>query len=79
MHSLLLANIKNSGNGDFRNIEVFVKGANFQPTPAIFIEEEMNELVNFFLKNKDWNQADSVSNICKKITNKKNYFYLTFS
>lgn len=53
IHSLLLANIKNSGNGDFRNIEVFVKGADFQPTPAIFIEDEMNDLVNFYMKNKD--------------------------
>jgi len=25
------------------------------------------------------NQADSRSNICKKKTNKKNFFYLTFS
>jgi len=32
-----------------------------------------------FKEFQGWNQADSLSNICKKKTNKKNFFCLTFS
>jgi hypothetical protein len=33
----------------------------------------------FFKKNYGWNLDDSDSNICKKKTNKKKYFHLTFT
>jgi Fic family protein len=39
--------------GVFRRIEVAIRGSNFKPVPAIFIEEEIEKLIEWFQDHKN--------------------------
>ncbi len=45
IHQFVLENIDDEAAGYFRNIMVGIRGSNFTPTPAILIEEELEELI----------------------------------
>ncbi|VVB74893.1 Fic/DOC family protein [Candidatus Tiddalikarchaeum anstoanum] len=52
IHKILLNNIDDNTKGNFRRIDVGIRGADFQPTPYIFIDDEINKLLKWFNKNK---------------------------
>jgi Fic family protein len=53
LHSLVQRNIDDEQSGNFRRIEVGVVGSNFEPPPAIFVEEELKNLVRWYKDNSD--------------------------
>ena len=53
LHELIMKDIDLYTLGTFRRIEVAILGSETNPVPAIFVEEEMDKLLNWFQKNKD--------------------------
>jgi len=52
MHKILLTCIHNDWAGHYRNGNVEIAGANFQPPPAAAIRRQMNEFTNWLLATK---------------------------
>jgi fido (protein-threonine AMPylation protein) len=53
VHGLVQRNIDDEQAGNFRRIEVGVVGSKFTPPPAIFIEEELTGLIDWYKENSD--------------------------
>lgn len=53
VHELVQRNIDDEQAGNFRRIEVGVVGSTFTPPPAIFIKDELTDLINWYRKNSD--------------------------
>jgi fido (protein-threonine AMPylation protein) len=53
LHSLIQNNIDDEQAGNLRRIEVGVVGSRFEPPPAIFVEEELRDLINWYKRNED--------------------------
>jgi Fic family protein len=53
LHKLIMKDIDLYTIGTFRRIEVSILGSDTTPVPAIFIEEEIEELLKWYLKNID--------------------------
>lgn len=52
LHELVMKDIDLYTLGTFRRIEVAIRGSETTPVPAIFIEEEIQKLINWYQKNK---------------------------
>jgi Fic family protein len=53
LHKLIMKDIDLYTLGTFRRIEVAILGSDTTPVPAIFVEEEMDELLNWHQKKKN--------------------------
>jgi fido (protein-threonine AMPylation protein) len=53
VHSLVQRNIDDEQAGNFRRIEVGVIGSTLEPPPAIFVKDELQELVDWYRENPD--------------------------
>jgi Fic family protein len=53
VHSMVQRNIDDEQSGNLRRIAVGVVGSRFEPPPAIFVHEELKELVDWYSKNPD--------------------------
>jgi fido (protein-threonine AMPylation protein) len=53
IHSMVQRNIDDEQSGNLRRISVGVVGSNFEPPPAIFVQEELQELIDWYKKNPD--------------------------
>ncbi len=53
IHYMVQQNIDDEQAGNLRRIEVGVVGSNFEPPPAIFVEDEIKELVEWYKDNSD--------------------------
>jgi fido (protein-threonine AMPylation protein) len=53
LHKLVMKDVDLYTLGAFRRIEVAILGSETNPVPAIFVEEEMYKLLNWFQNNKD--------------------------
>jgi len=53
IHSLVQRNIDDEQAGNTRRIQVGVLGSTFDPPPAIFVEEELTDLINWYRENPD--------------------------
>lgn len=53
IHSFILKNIDDEAAGNFRGIDVGIRGSNLSPTPHILIEDEIEALVDWYNKEKD--------------------------
>lgn len=53
VHSLVQRNIDDEQGGNLRRIEVGVIGSTLEPPPAIFVKEELQELVDWYKNNPD--------------------------
>lgn len=53
VHSFVQRSIDDEQAGNFRRIEVGVVGSRFEPPPAIFVEEEIQELIDWYNDNPD--------------------------
>lgn len=53
LHELIMKDIDLFTLGTFRRIEVAIRGSKTTPVPAIFIEEEIDKLLEWFKKEKD--------------------------
>lgn len=53
LHSLVQRNIDDEQAGNLRRIGVGVVGSKFEPPPAIFIKDELRELIKWYKENPD--------------------------
>nr|WP_257131610.1 Fic family protein [Bacillus sp. AFS017336] len=53
IHSLVLKNIDGDNAGKYREINVRISGSKHQPLEHPFVQEEMDNLLNWYNKNKD--------------------------
>jgi fido (protein-threonine AMPylation protein) len=53
LHSLIQRSIDDEQAGNFRRIGVGVVGSIFEPPPAIFVEEELKDLIKWYKENPD--------------------------
>jgi fido (protein-threonine AMPylation protein) len=53
IHSIIQRNIDDEQAGNLRRIGVGVVGSTFEPPPAIFVEEELQQLIEWYKKNPD--------------------------
>jgi Fic family protein len=53
IHSMVQRNIDDEQSGNLRRISVGVVGSTFEPPPAIFVQEELQELIDWYRKNPD--------------------------
>ncbi|MGA1792920.1 MAG: Fic family protein [Thermoplasmatota archaeon] len=53
VHSLVQRNIDDDQAGNTRRIQVGVLGSTFDPPPALFVEEELTDLINWYKENPD--------------------------
>ncbi len=53
LHALVQRDIDDEQAGNFRRIEVGVVGSEFTPPPAIFVEEELTSLIEWYKDNAD--------------------------
>ncbi len=53
LHELIMSDIDLYTLGTFRRIEVAILGSDTTPVPAIFVEEEIDKLLKWYLKNKE--------------------------
>ncbi|MGA1873046.1 MAG: Fic family protein [Thermoplasmatota archaeon] len=53
IHSLVQRNIDDEQAGNTRRIPVGVVGSTFEPPPALFVEEELEELIKWYGENPD--------------------------
>ncbi|OYT45805.1 hypothetical protein B6U90_02390 [Thermoplasmatales archaeon ex4484_6] len=53
IHSLVQNHIYDEQAGEFRRIAVGVVGSNFEPPPAIFVKDELEELIRWYRDNRD--------------------------
>lgn len=53
LHGLIMANIDDDSAGQFRRINVGIRGAQFEPQQWIVVEEEMAKLVSWHEENKE--------------------------
>lgn len=53
IHSFILKNIDDDARGEFRKVDVGIRGSNFAPLPSPFIEEEMQNLLRWHNQNKN--------------------------
>jgi Fic family protein len=53
LHELAMRDIDEFTLGVFRRIEVAIRGSNFKPIPAIFVEEEIEKLIEWFQNYKN--------------------------
>ena len=53
VHELVQRNIDDEQAGNFRRIEVGVVGSTFTPPPAIFIKDELKDLIKWYKDNSD--------------------------
>lgn len=52
LHKLVMRDIDFYTLGNFRRIEVVILGSKTNPVPAIFVEEEINKLLKWYIKNE---------------------------
>lgn len=52
-HEMIQRNIDDENAGTFRRISVLIKGADWEPPPALIVEEELEDLINWYYENKD--------------------------
>jgi len=52
VHDIILDNIDSDSKGEFRKIDVGIRGTEFVPIPGILVEEEMNKLMGWYKENK---------------------------
>ncbi len=53
IHEYIMRNIDDESAGIYRNIPVFISGSSIQPVQHIFIEERIEDLCNWYNKNKN--------------------------
>ncbi|MCK5040185.1 MAG: Fic family protein [Candidatus Aenigmarchaeota archaeon] len=53
LHSLIMDNIDANSAGEFRRIDVGLTGTEYEPIPSLFVEEEMEKLVDWYKKNEN--------------------------
>lgn len=53
IHSFILKNIDDNYAGEFRKVDVGIRGTEFSPLPAIFVEDEIEKLIKWFNNNKE--------------------------
>jgi Fic family protein len=52
-HEMIQRNIDDENAGTFRRISVHIKGADWEPPPAMMIQDELNDLIEWYGSNKD--------------------------
>ena len=53
IHKFILTNIDDDSAGEFRKVDVGIRGTEFEPVPAVTVEDEMRKLVEWYNKNKN--------------------------
>lgn len=53
IHSFVLRNIEPDSAGHFRNVDVGIRGTEYEPPPAIVVKEELKDLIKWHKKNEE--------------------------
>jgi Fic family protein len=52
IHSIIMANIDDDAAGEFRRVDVGIRGSQFTPPPSFEVDQKMNGLVHWYKKNE---------------------------
>ncbi len=52
IHSIIMSNIDDSCAGEFRKVDVGIRGSNFEPIPHVFVESELKKILKWYEKNE---------------------------
>jgi Fic family protein len=52
LHELIQRNIDDESAGAIRKVQIFISGSNYEPPPAIVVEEELKALIKWYNNNR---------------------------